>query len=245
MRRMSDEPRAISPDPKPWKFAERERLLRETAEKLPTWRIANQARRHLAGMVKAVSDELEAPSEPTPIDKASAALARKVTAINLGTIIVRSTGAIIALIAAGHERESLAHARISLEALIRGRQMADDKSGDVARKLLAGRKPGTLDAAARRYGDDEDIRFLNRFSHADVLGLLVGSPRPRNGIEFDVELLPQRGAAGPANQLLHAADHASFFSVVVAEVFGVGVLMPPYLSSQLIHFRDNPLPKGM
>jgi hypothetical protein len=241
---MSDEPRVIIPDPKPWKFAERERLLRESAQKLPTWRVANQARRHLAGMVKAVSDELETPAERTPIKKASADLARKVAAVNLGTIIVRSTGAIIALVATGHERESLAHARISLEALVRGRQMADDKSGDVARQLLAGRKPGTLDAAARRYGEEEDVRFLNRFSHADVLGLLVGSTRGANEIEFDIELLPQRGAAGPANQLLHAAHHASFFSVVVAEVFGVGMQLPPYLAGQLSHFNENPLAKG-
>jgi hypothetical protein len=165
------EPRVIYPDPKPWKFAERERFLHASAQRVPTWRVENQARRHLAGMIKAVSDELEAPPTPTPIDKASADLARKVAAVNLGAIIVRSTSAIMTLVGSGHEGEALAHARISLEALIRGRQMADDKSGGVARKLLAGRRRGIKSGVLRPAVSDRHcyVTVTGELSIADSL----------------------------------------------------------------------------
>jgi hypothetical protein len=120
MRRWVDErsadtqPRVIEPDPKTWTFAERERELFDSAKGIPSWRVANQARRHLAGMLAAVTEHLTSLDAPLLIAEADAELARKVAVVNLGVIIVRSTSAIIALVGCGHERESLMHARVSL-----------------------------------------------------------------------------------------------------------------------------------
>ena len=131
---------------------------------------------------------------------------------------------------------------MSLEALIRGRQVADDASGDTARKLLEGRRAGSLKSAAQRYGSKEELELLDRFAHADLLGLRVVATRRASGNEADLQLLPQRGGVRPASQLLIAARSAVETSVVMAEVFGVVVEIPAYLSGQLIHYRDNPLP---
>jgi len=62
--------------------------------------------------------------------------------------------------------------------------------------------------------DKGDVEFLDRFAHADLIGpLVVITPRP-DAAEADLELLPQRGGVGPANQLLNAAPTAGMFSVV-------------------------------
>ncbi len=239
------EPRVIAPDLKLWPFARREaELFKSAASDLPTWRVANQARKYLAGVIAELADDLEPSASPLPIQGLDAELARRVACVNLGGIIVRGTGSIMSQIGCGHEREALGTGRTTLEALIRGRQTADDPSGDVARTLLKGHTPGSLKKAAQRYGDKGDVEFLDRFAHADLIGLLVVmTPRPGRG-EADLELMPQRGGVGPSNQLLNAAHTAAMFSVVMAEVFGVGVQIPPYLAGQLLHYNENPLAKG-
>jgi hypothetical protein len=237
------QPRVIEPDPKTWAFAERERELFDSAKQIPSWRVANQARRHLAGMLAAVTEHMTSLDAPLLIADADADLARKVAVVNLGVIIVRSTSSIIALVGCGHEREALMHARVSLEAVLRGRQIADDSSGESARQLLSGRRYGSLKSVAQRYGDHDDVEFLDRFAHADPVSLLVVGTRHENQ-DVELELLPARGGVGPINQLFMAADQATLFSLVVAEVFGVGVQIPPYLASGLKHFRDHPPPKG-
>jgi len=244
---MSESPKkVIEPDLKHWTFAKREKALYESAASdIPTWRAANQARKYLAGVIADLANDMDVSADaPLPIPGLNAEIARQVAAVNLGGIVVRGTSAIMALIGCGHEREALSIGRITFEALIRGRQLTDDKSGDVARKLLKGHSPGSLKSAAQKYGDKDDVEFLDRFAHADLIGLLVVmTPRP-NAAEADLELLPQRGGVGPANQLLNAAHTAGMFSVVLAEVFDVGVQLPPYLAGQLLHYRDNPLAKG-
>jgi hypothetical protein len=242
----TDNRRVIEPDLKLWPFADREReLYGSAASDLPTWRAANQARKYLAGVIADLANDMEVPGAPIPVVSIDAETARRVACVNLGSIVVRGTSAIMSLIGCGHEREALSLGRITFEALIRGRQTADDQSGDVARKLLKGQQPGSLKRAAQRYGDTGDVEFLDRFAHADLIGLLVVmTPRPGTA-EADIELMPQRGGVGPANQLLNAADNAGMFSAVLAEVFGVGVQLPRYLTQQLLHYKENPLAKGM
>ncbi len=240
-----DEPRVIEPNLKLWPFKEREKeLFGSAASDIPTWRAANQARKYLAGVVAELANSIDVPAAPLPIQGLDAEIARRVACVNLGGIIVRGTSAIMSLVGCGHEREALGIARITLEALIRGRQTADDPSGEVARKLLKGQPPRSLKQVAQHYGDKGDVEFLDRFAHADLIGLLpVMTPRPGSG-EAELELMPQRGGVGPANQLLNAAHTAGMFSVVLAEVFGVGVQLPRYLGEQLLHYGDNPLAKG-
>lgn len=240
-----DDRRVIAPDLKQWPFARREEALYGTASEIPTWRAANHARKYLAGVIADLANGIEAPTSPLPIPSLDAQTARQVACVNLGGIIVRGTGAIMSLIGCGHEREALAIGRITFEALIRGRQTADDPSGDVARKLLKGHRPGSLKQAAQRYGEKGEVEFFDRFAHADLIGLYpVMTPRQGGG-EADLELMPQRGGVGPANQLLNAAHTATMFSTVLAEVFGVGVQIPPYLAGRLLHYNANPLPKRL
>jgi hypothetical protein len=244
---MSDQsdPRVIEPDLKLWPFAKREKALHESASDIPTWRAANQARKYLAGVIAELANDLEVPLSPLPIAGLDAEIARKVATINLGGIIVRGTSAIISLIGCGHEREALAITRITFEALIRGRQAADDKSGDIARRLLKGESPGGLKRAAQKYGESGDVEFLDRFAHADLIGLMVVMTPVSDRGETNLEIMPQRGGVGPTNQLLNAAHTATMFSTVLAEVFGVGVQIPRYLAGQLLHYNENPLAKGM
>lgn len=240
-----DSRRVVRSDLKFWDFAAREKKLYERAARdIPTWRAANQARKHLAGVVADLSNTIESPAPGTTVDALAPATAKRLAVVNLGAIVVRSTSAIMSLIGCGHEREALGHARTVLEALLRAREAADDSVGRAARLLLQGRKPSSLKSAADRYGSGKDIELLNRFAHADVLSLLVVSAKRSNGVEADLELRPQRGDVGPASQLYTAAYTAGQFSGLLAEVFEVVVEVPGYLSGQLIHYRDNPLPGG-
>ena len=240
---MSDaDPPVVRANLKDWEFTSREReLLDRASHKLPTWRAANQARKHLAGVVAELSERTPTP-ECRFIRELDAKTANELASVNIGALVVRNTSGIMALIGCGHEREALGLGRVSLEAVIRGRQVADDASGDTARKLLEGHRAGSLKSAAQRYGNKQELEILDRFAHPDMLGLrLVTTPRT-NGIEADLQLLPQRGGVRPASQLLIAARSAVEMSVVMAEVFGVAVEIPAYLSGQLIHYKDNPLP---
>jgi hypothetical protein len=229
-----------------WDFGPREKVLFESAKReLPTWRMANQSRRHLAGITAELTNGIQAPKESIPVADIDATLARQLASARLAAIVVRTTSAIMSQIACGHEREALAGGRTILEALIRCRQVADDKSGEAARTLLQGRKPGSLKAAAQRYGEDKDIELLNRFSHADPLSLVVVETRREGGFEADLELLPKRGNVTPVFQLYSAAYTATMLSAGLAEIFDVTVEIPAFLSGQLKHFKENPLPKGV
>jgi len=207
--------------------------------------MANQARRYLAGVTAELMNGIPAPGESIPVGEINATLARELASVRLGVIVVRSMSAIMSQIACGHEREALAGGRTILEGLIRCRQVADDKSGEIARKLLLGRKPGTLKAAAQRYGDDTDVELLSRFSHADLLSLVVLETRREGGFEADIEVLPKRGNVSPVFQLYSAAYTATAVSAVLAEIFEVIVEVPAFLSGQLRHFREHPLPDGL
>jgi hypothetical protein len=229
-----------------WDFGPREKGLFDSAKKeLPTWRMANQARRHLAGVTAELTNGIPAPKESTLVAKIDATLARQLASVRLAAIVVRTTSAVMSQIACGHEREALAGGRTILEALIRCRQVADDESGEAARTLLQGRKPGSLKAAAQRYGEDKDVELLNRFSHADPLSLIVVETRREGGFEADLELLPKRGNVNPVFQLYSAGYSATMFSAGLAEIFEVTVEIPAFLSGQLRHFKENPLPKGV
>lgn len=228
-----------------WNFAARERDLFAACQKIPTWRLANQSRRLLADVVKQASDLIPTPTAETyaelPADDA-----RQLASTQLGALLVRSTGSVLMLVSTGYEREALGPARIGVEALIRARQANDDPSGGAARSILQGRRPGSLKSAAQRYGEEAEIRFLDRFAHADVLGLLaIGVRRNQDGpaVEMDLELRPQRGVMRPASQLLTTARTATMFCALLAEVFTRPVQIPAWISGQLLHYRDNPLPE--
>lgn len=205
---------------------------------------ANQARRLLAAVAGELSEDMPLPPVGR-IDELEPRAAAQLACLHLAAVIVRAAGSIIVLVGCGYEREALAPARTMLEAVLRGRQISEDASGDAARALLLSRRHGSLKALANRYGDAEDVAFLDRFAHADVMTLIpLATPRPGPGpaTEMDLELRPRRGLLNPATQLLQAARDATSFCAVLAEIFDVGVVIPPWLSGQLKHYTDNPLP---
>ena len=228
-----------------WNFAERERiLLGDASAQIPTWRLANFSRKTLASVAEQLSEKLTT-GAGTRIDTLDSTEARRHACISLAAMIVRNVSGIIVLVGCGYERESLALGRTNIESLIRGRQAADDTSGDVARKLLQGRRPRSLKAAAERYGSQHEVALLDRFAHADLLSLRPVSVLRDDGIEADIQVLPLRGQLLPAMQLLEAARTAASFTGLLAEVFGVAVEVPRFVNEQLRHFRDNPLPAGV
>jgi hypothetical protein len=234
----------IAPSLSSWDFQRRERELAESAKELPTWRLANQARRFLAGVTHELSHRFDVPESAEYWKDVDAALARQMAIVQLGAIGVRTVSSIMSLIASGYEREALTFARILLETEIRGRQLGDDPSGEAARSILQGRSPGSLKSAAHRYGSQDDVRFLDRFAHADVLTLITLSvdrlavPPERETL---LELRPQRGKFSPANQLLAAAHRAVGISAMQAEAFGCAVEIPRWVSGQLLQYKDHPL----
>jgi hypothetical protein len=110
-------------------FGQREEALFESAQRdLPTWRMANQARRHLAGVAGELMDSIPAPTESIAITETDATTARQIAAVRLAVIVVRTVSGLMSQLACGHEREALAGGRTIMEALIRARQVSDDKS---------------------------------------------------------------------------------------------------------------------
>jgi hypothetical protein len=168
--------------------------------------------------------------------------ARRMAALALDQLAVRSTSARMMLIATGYEREALSQARVSVEALIRLQHSNADTSGEAARQLLAGRPPRDLKRLARRYGDEREIRLLDHFAHADVLSIRTLGDLPKSGQRDGlIELRPQRGRLRPAWQLYDAAHLAGMVSGGVVEPFGVALQLSPWISGQLVYYRENPL----
>ena len=103
-----------------WKLADRERRLYNEASTIPTWRLANQARRLLASYTHQLSSSIPVP-EASEISDLDAVSARQLASINLAMVAVRQTGCVLSLIGTGYEPEALSHARSILEAQYRAR----------------------------------------------------------------------------------------------------------------------------
>jgi hypothetical protein len=240
---MDEQPdEVIRPKLGDWSLHAREKELFATADKLPTWRLADNCRRSLLDVVKRCGDLLTPKGEL--VADLDARTARQMAAVALGQVTVRSVSARMMLIATGYEREALSQARVSVEALIRLQHINADGSGEAARQVLMGRPSSNLKRLAQRYGDEREIRTLDHFAHADVISIRtlgdLSAPGQREGL---VELRPQRGRLRPAWQLYDAAHLTAMVSAGVVEPFdGVAVQLSAWITEQLIHHRDNPLP---
>jgi hypothetical protein len=235
----------IVPNLRGWDFAKRDRVLLDQAQtQIPTWRLANFSRKTLGSVAEQLSEKLSA-GAGRRVDTLDSLEARRHACISLAAVIIRNTSGILVLVGCGYERESMGLGRTNLEALLRGRQAADDASGDVARTLLKGRGPGSLKSVAGRYGSKREIELLDRFAHADLLSLRPVSILRDDGVDSNIQVMPLRGQMLPAAQLLEAARTASSFNGVLAEVFGVAIQVPRFVDEQLRHYRDHPLPPGV
>jgi hypothetical protein len=100
-------------------------------------------------------------------------------------------------------------------------------------------------SVAQRYGQAKDLEFLNMFAHPNVSSLdplSIAKAQNKNTIRVDIDLEPRRGIVAPANQLYTVAYLAGGTSMGIAETFGVGMAMPTFISRELLHYRDSPLP---
>jgi hypothetical protein len=244
---MGGEPeRVIRPRIREWPLRARERELFDAVEDLPTWRLADNCRRGLLDLVKRCADQIPTSPSRSLVADLEAPRAQRLAAVALGQLTFRATSAQMMLIATGYEREALSQARSSLEALLRLRQSNDDSSGEAARRILANRPTPGLKAVAQRYGDGHTLRLLDHFAHADVLSVRTLGDLPRaDQTEGLIELRPQRGRLRPASQLLEVARTASMVAAGVVEAFGDALELSPWVSAQLIHYRDTPLPEPL
>ena len=240
------ERRIIKPGLSSWKLREREEELFATAKEIPAWRLANVARKALTDITKQLSGEMTIP-KAEKIGELTAEEATQLAVVQMAMLIVRETGAIVALISTGHEREAWVHGRIALESVLRARQCRGDKSGEAARALLKHRPHGTLKSIAKKFGSEEELKFLDRFAHASpiTLTMLATSKLDPDSKEFILELQPMRGTAQPTRQLYMAAYTAGQAMALLAETFEVSVEIPHYMGTNLKVFRDNPPPPNL
>src|SRR5687767_1450381 len=119
----------VSPKLGGWDFAHRERELFKTAQQLPTWRLVDQSRRLLAAVLHELSNAFVAPAV-TLTDELEANDANQLACLDLSAVVVRTTGSIIVLVGCGYEREAMAPGRTLVEAVIRGREVSEDPSGN-------------------------------------------------------------------------------------------------------------------
>jgi hypothetical protein len=224
-----------------WPLRQREDQLYREAKDIPTWVLADKSRRFLLDTCRQLWELTPTPTVDT-YEELSPVQVRRLTVLHLGQLIVRATGAQMMLIATGYEREAFGQVRITTEAHLRTRQVVDDKSGESARSIMAGRT-SNIKRLAHRYGQKHDIELLDHFAHADVLSLRPLGPPPTEGRrEAIVEMQPTRGLARPAQQLLEATDKCVGQTAAMVEVFELGVLVPPSIGDKLRWYRDNPLP---
>ena len=87
------------------------------------------------------------------------------------------------------------------------------------------------------------MELLDHFSHADVRTLFaISRSHGDEDTASRLELRPIRGQVRPAMQLLNSAQTAVGAAAAVCETFGVTLSITPWISNELSHYRDEPLP---
>ena len=146
----------------------------------------------------------------------------------------------MALVACGYVPEAAGAMRRLLEARFRGQDVLSDKSKQRAISWLMGRPKGTLASLAHRYGDEEELRILHVFAHADVRGLTPLHMRPTTTrgevVEGVIDLRPDRDdtALEPRYALYATAYEAVGMRALLAETFELAVQIPPSVSKELL-----------
>jgi hypothetical protein len=133
---------ALRPRISEWQLTQRERELFAAAkQQLPTWVLADKSRRVLLDICRQLWERTPTPTVDQ-VNELPAREPRHLASLQLGQVGMRASSAEMMLIATGYEREAFGQVRISVEALLRTRQVLDDRSGDAARTILKGQKRG-------------------------------------------------------------------------------------------------------
>lgn len=245
--------RVIQPKIAGWKLKQRERNLFEGAELIPNWRLADKSRRFLADTTSHLS-----PETPSQVGKSlkdfDRQAARQFAVVAASGIAVRSAGSALVLIASGYVIESAGPFRRILESKLHARAIKDDQSGEYALRFLQGRGTG-ISKLAQRYGKKEEVELLSTFAHADASGLRLLESGARRGSgeisETEINVLPAADPEKAASVLYLISYETVGIAALVAEVFGVGLEVPPWIGRELQRLREasealgrSPAPDG-
>lgn len=245
--------RVIQPKIAGWKLKQRERNLFEGAEVIPNWRLADKSRRFLADTTSHLS-----PETPSQVGKSlkdfDRQAARQFAVVAASGIAVRSAGSALVLIASGYVIESAGPFRRILESKLHAQAINDDQSGEYALRFLQGRGTG-ISKLAQRYGKKEEVELLSTFAHADTSGLRLLESGARRGsgevTETEINVLPAADPAKAVSVLYLISYEMVGMAALVAEVFGVGLEIPPWISRELQRLREasealgqSPVPDG-
>ncbi|MGN6557015.1 MAG: hypothetical protein ACTHLH_03270 [Solirubrobacterales bacterium] len=248
-----DGKRMIQPKIASWKLKQRERLLYGEAEIIPNWRLADKSRRFLADTTSHLSPEI--PSQVgKPLKEFDRQAARQFAVVAASGIAVRSAGSAVVLVAAGYAIESAGPFRRILESKLHAQAIKDDQTGEYALRFLQGQGTG-ISKLAQRYGQKEEVELLSTFAHADASGLRLLQSGARRGSgevsETEINVLPAADPEKAASILYLIGYETVGIAVLVAEVFGVGLEIPPWISSELKRLkaasealRQPPAPGG-
>jgi hypothetical protein len=156
-------------------------------------------------------------------------------------IVVRSTGAAMAMLACGYQVEAGGQVRRIIEAQLNTQEVLEDASGQYGLRYLRGRPRGLTKLAAK-YKASEDVELMSMVAHADARGLAMLSaefPTDSEGAqEIAVNLLPS-WEIERAHDLLYAmAYECGRMCAAMADAFGVGVEIPPWISGELLRLRE-------
>ncbi|MGN6257925.1 MAG: hypothetical protein ACTHN3_09300 [Solirubrobacterales bacterium] len=232
--------RVIQPKIADWKLKQRERSLFEGAEVIPNWRLADKSRRFLADTTSHLSPEI-----PSQVGKSlkdfDRTAARQFAVVSASGIAVRSAGSGLVLIASGYVIESAGPFRRILESKLHAQAINDDQSGEYALRFLQGRGTG-ISKLAQRYGKKEEVELLSTFAHADASGLRlleVGARRGNSEVsETEINVLPAADPEKAASVLYLISYETVGIATLVAEVFGVGLEIPPWISRELQRLKE-------
>lgn len=226
--------RVIRPKPERWHFgAEEDELAASASGSLFCLEPARLA-------VASLADTLCQAPAPPRASKPSADFHRKVAILQLGALGVRSALALITLVCRGYEAEAHGLRRRLHEIFSRGQIIAEDSTGEQARRWLDGRDAGAPGRVAARVGALEEWRYFSTSSHADSAGIaFITSPigPPGEAGEATISLKPSRIPLHGNGLLFDTAYETAGMMAMIAEVFGTPVQLPGALSEGILEAR--------
>jgi hypothetical protein len=215
------------------KLTELEEELEASATELPCWKLADRARRYLIDTRAHLAREVPAPSDPDePWEKRDRDDLKKAAVLAVAAIIIRSVGAGLSSIARGHEPESAALLRRTLEAKMNAHAVMKDSSGEFAKRFLNGHV-GSLTKLTQKYGTPSDAKSLSQFAHANVKGL--SDLKAFDGgavVAGEYNVMPSRNEYMAGFYLYAFAHEAMEMCGMLTETFGAFMEMPPWMKKE-------------
>ncbi len=229
----------VSPHLAQWKFFATEEQHRSARNQMPNLRLANTARRYLAGVVDTLGNRhglvgQQALAELSVGDLHQLALSQ------LGVLGVRASSSAIVLVTSGYAADAAVHLRRITECTLRGRAILSDASGEHARQWLSGRARPSAEKLAQKFGEAEDLQLLSIVAHADARGMaFLHAPDLSIDGTPTVPLLPHRDERWERSALYGVAYECGMLAACLAEAFDTAVQLPGWLAAAIKEAGDK------